>query len=337
MLYRRENEIRRMVRERLLTDSIDGTDRSQPRQNSSRWSRFSQRALQSASSRYLVLSSVDGDLMIEEEVTLEHIQEEGDSAHNSLQQGTEVSSDILKQMYKTEARMLPVNDFMLIMAIYVLVFLVSMVKDSAYWDSILGISKCSGGYFLLIFVFSVVLVVITVLVANMLVKRTNLKKELGYDWDENDMLWSYKKVVVICLVSAAAGSGASILGIGGGSVIGPMMLAFKIRPEQTAATSSFILLFTSSISIVQFISNGMVDMPYGGILLLVSFVGSTTGVLVIKNLVDKYQRASIIVLAVAGILILSTVVIPIYGIYSTVTAILKGTGEFAFRSMCTES
>jgi uncharacterized membrane protein YfcA len=43
-------------------------------------------------------------------------------------------------------------------------------------------------------------------------------------------------------MSFFAGLLAGLLGIGGGTIFGPLMLEFKIQPEVAAATSSFMIV-----------------------------------------------------------------------------------------------
>ena len=116
--------------------------------------------------------------------------------------------------------------------------------------------------------------------------------------------------------------------------MGPLMLSFGIRPEQTAATSSFMILFTSSIAVIQYATANLVDLQYGITLLIISFIGSASGIFIVKKLVDRYNRPSIIVIALSLILGIAAVIIPVYGISTIVESYENGTGEYGFKNLC---
>lgn len=51
-------------------------------------------------------------------------------------------------------------------------------------------------------------------------------------------------------VGLAAGFLAGVLGIGGGMVVGPLLISYGVLPDCTTATSSFMIVFSSSIAIL---------------------------------------------------------------------------------------
>jgi len=46
---------------------------------------------------------------------------------------------------------------------------------------------------------------------------------------------------------------AGLLGIGGGTILGPLLLEIGLHPVVSTATSNFLVLFTSSSTSIQFI------------------------------------------------------------------------------------
>jgi uncharacterized membrane protein YfcA len=56
--------------------------------------------------------------------------------------------------------------------------------------------------------------------------------------------------VFVLVMALGAGLGAGMLGIGGGLILGPFMLTLGINPHVSAATSSFMIVFTSSIAML---------------------------------------------------------------------------------------
>ena len=53
---------------------------------------------------------------------------------------------------------------------------------------------------------------------------TKIRKDLGYNFDEFDIIWTKNKIIGMSLISLITGFLAGILGVGGGIVMGPVML-----------------------------------------------------------------------------------------------------------------
>jgi hypothetical protein len=76
-------------------------------------------------------------------------------------------------------------------------------------------------------------------------------------------MWSRENVVLYPLLCTAAGFGSGCFGIGGGTITGPLMLALDMHPQVVAATASFMILFTSSLTTTQFLIVGALNLEYG--------------------------------------------------------------------------
>ena len=59
---------------------------------------------------------------------------------------------------------------------------------------------------------------------------------------EGDIHWTIDRMTLISCVSVAAGILASLLGIGGGMILSPLMLSLGVLPEVTSATSTFMIV-----------------------------------------------------------------------------------------------
>ena len=89
------------------------------------------------------------------------------------------------------------------------------------------------------------------------------KNELGYDFDKNDLKWTKKNIFIVSFSGFVAGLAAGIIGVGGGLVMNPVLLRLELRPEVSTATSSFMVLFTSTISMLQYAIAGKLNIYYG--------------------------------------------------------------------------
>lgn len=149
------------------------------------------------------------------------------------------------------------------------------------------------------------------------------------------------------LAAFVTGALSGLFGIGGGLLLNPVLLQIGIPPQvhnahgirilnlaapyslvpgtsesqhfysiylQTAAaTSSFMVLFCASMSMVQFILLGVEGIGQASIYAGICFVASVIGVAVIERAIRKSGRVSLIVFLVTAIMALSTVIVTCFG------------------------
>ncbi|CAK7350911.1 unnamed protein product [Dovyalis caffra] len=106
---------------------------------------------------------------------------------------------------------------------------------------------------------------------------------------------------------------AGLFGIGGGMFISPLLLHVGMAPEITAATCSFIVFFTSTMSAFEYLLLGMEQVDVAIIFAVICFVASLLGLLVVRKAIVEYGRASMIVFSVSTVMALSTVLMSSFG------------------------
>jgi uncharacterized membrane protein YfcA len=121
--------------------------------------------------------------------------------------------------------------------------------------------------------------------------------------------WSLRRMVTLPLISVVTGTAAGLLGIGGGMVSGPLLLQVGMHPQASAASSSFMILFTASSTTLQFFVLGMLPADYGLWLGLLGFASSALGQTLVKAAVKKTGRASLVIFLIASIIAVSTVLL----------------------------
>jgi len=136
-----------------------------------------------------------------------------------------------------------------------------------------------------------------------------------------------KKLLVM---SYFTGMAAGTLGIGGGMILGPFMLALGMDPVLSTALSGFTVLFTSSSTTSQFIIAGAIHLKHAWVLMLFSLIGSFIGNMILKRIIKHYNRPSIVIWVIFGILMLSCAVLPAQTIYNAFTK----DGAFSFGKVC---
>merc|ERR1711871_1096579 len=101
------------------------------------------------------------------------------------------------------------------------------------------------------------------------------------------------------------------------------LLELGLIPEVSASTSALMVLFIAASSSTQYTLLGMVDWNYAMILCVVSIAGSILGVTVVKWVVQKFNRVSIIIFVLATIISISSVLLPSFALWKA-SAILHG-------------
>ncbi|KFK40662.1 hypothetical protein AALP_AA2G025500 [Arabis alpina] len=115
------------------------------------------------------------------------------------------------------------------------------------------------------------------------------------------------------VMALLAGLLGGVFGIGGGMLISPLLLQVGIAPEVTAATCSFMVLFSSTMSAIQYLLLGMEHTGTASVFAVVCFVASLVGLMVVQKVINQYGRASIIVFSVGIVMALSIVLMTSYG------------------------
>lgn len=84
--------------------------------------------------------------------------------------------------------------------------------------------------------------------------------------------------------------------------------------QVTAATCSFMVLFSSTMSSMQFLLLGMDQVNSAIIFSIICFIASVIGLGIVQKLIKKYGRSSLIVFSVGSVMALSTILITSFGV-----------------------
>lgn len=164
-----------------------------------------------------------------------------------------------------------------------------------------------------------------------------LKVLSGYPFEEGDIHWIRYRVVALPGLCTIAGIAAGLLGVGGGMVKGPIMLEMGILPAVQSATTSYMILFTSSSTTLQFAINGQFpgekQYDYALWFIIVGFFGGLTGQYVVAMLVKRFKRESIIVFLMAVTIGLSAVAMSLVSLQTTLSDVERGV-HLGFNSLC---
>jgi len=249
-------------------------------------------------------------------------------------EGEEEFVDGLDKLMHKEARSPRFNILLLVTAWLglLIIFLLIGSTDNEL-SSIVGIKACSWEYWVILSLSFPWLGGITAIAVMKLRKKHADKISLGYNFMEGDVKWNNNTSVVIALLSVIAGAFAGMLGVGGGLVKGPLMLELGILPQVAAATSAFMITFTSSSAVIQYLFMGLIPWTFGVWYFIFGVIASFIGQTGLDYIIRRYQKVSYITFLIGFVTLLSTAGLVLVGIIKIVNA----QEQLSFRSLCSVS
>ncbi|KAL6838383.1 hypothetical protein ACP4OV_031789 [Aristida adscensionis] len=128
----------------------------------------------------------------------------------------------------------------------------------------------------------------------------------------------FRQLFVYSLVGLSAGIIGGLIGISGGSIMGAVFLELGIPPQVSSATATFVMMFSSSMSVIEYYLMHWFPVPYAAYFTAVTLIAAIIGQHYAKKLIDWLGRASLIIFILASILFISTVSLGGVGISKTV-------------------
>lgn len=127
---------------------------------------------------------------------------------------------------------------------------------------------------------------------------------------------------------AAFGIGiiSSLLGIGGGELMGPLLLAYHIMPQVSTATTSIMSLLNTASNILHYAILGKIEYTLAVIMFVVGLTGGATGRYSALKITEKYGRYSVLIFMLCCVLFVSMCLL--------VYRIVDGEKEYTLQPLC---
>ncbi|XP_057513739.1 sulfite exporter TauE/SafE family protein 5-like [Actinidia eriantha] len=184
-------------------------------------------------------------------------------------------------------------------------FLLHFLRGDRHGQGIIPIEPCGVGYWVLSALQIPLAITFTTWILH---RRESLQNQTSFQQETGP-----SNKLTFPVMALLAGGLGGVFGLGGGMLISPILLQVGIAPEVTAATCSFMVFFSATMSSIQYLLLGM-DHIYAAIFFaLLCFVASLVGLMVVQRAVEKHGRASLIVFSVGTVMALSTVLITSFG------------------------
>lgn len=122
--------------------------------------------------------------------------------------------------------------------------------------------------------------------------------------------WNYMNMAFYSALCFVAGVMSGTFGIGGGTILAPLMIEIGMHPQATAATSSGMVFFTSIIAATSYLVDNALIPDYGALMFGLGILSNFIAQLIISPLVTKYGNPSMIT-GMLGLVITFTAVLMI--------------------------
>ncbi|KAF8414069.1 hypothetical protein HHK36_002068 [Tetracentron sinense] len=166
-------------------------------------------------------------------------------------------------------------------------FLVYVLRGDKDGQGVVKIEPCGFGYWI-ISLFQVPLAVC--FTAWILHQRESPEDQTFYQQEigSQNRTRPTSSKLILPTMALLAGVLGGVFGVGGGMLISPLLLQVGIPPEVTAATCSFMVLFSSSMSAIQYLFLGMEHIDDALIFTIGCFFASLLGLMVIQRAILKH-------------------------------------------------
>lgn len=241
----------------------------------------------------------------------------------------ESPSTVLSRILEEE-RHVPARNVYSVVGIFLVVLILNILKGGGAFPSPLGIECGSLSFWLADVTIALGIVVVSWNARSSLLQRTRQKQEAGYQYLDCDIEWSATSTLVYPLLSCTAGFVAGLFGIGGGIIKGPLMLALGVHPAVAAATSACMILFTSFTATSSFAVYGLLIEDYAILCLIMGFVATLLGQVIMSMILEKYQHNSYIAFCIGCVVLLSAICMTL----ESAIGMLQSGGSRRYSGLC---
>ncbi|KAL5704568.1 hypothetical protein ACHQM5_022976 [Ranunculus cassubicifolius] len=213
------------------------------------------------------------------------------------------------------------KDFTLLLSVWVAFLAIQMVKTYAV--------KCSVEYWILSALQLPIAVSVSLYEAISLYRGKRTVASIGKETSD----WKVHQLFLYCLCGILAGVVGGLLGLGGGFILGPLFLELGVPPQVASATSTFAMLFSSSMSVVQYYFLKRFPVPYAAYFVVVATIAALTGQHMVRKLVRLLGRASLIIFVLALTIFVSAISLGGVGLADWIDQFQKNE-HMGFQSLC---
>lgn len=147
--------------------------------------------------------------------------------------------------------------------------------------------------------------------------------------------WTISMLALCSLSGLLAGFVGGLLGLGGGFILGPLFVELGVPPQVSSATATFVMLFSSSMSVIEYHLLHRFPVLFGIYLFAVNVAAGLVSQYFLQKIVMLLGRASVIIFIVCFVVFASGICLGGYGIEEIIIS-LQNRYYMGFSSICTD-
>lgn len=154
--------------------------------------------------------------------------------------------------------------------------------------------------------------------------KESRERRMCGNWEcvcEASIEFSRWQLLLCALCGLLGGTVGGLLGSGGGFILGPLLLEIGVIPQVASATATFVMMFSSSLSVVEFYFLNRFPIPYALYLIAVSVMAGFWGQFFVRKLVKILKRASIIIFILSSVIFASALTMGVVGAEKSISMI----------------
>ena len=190
----------------------------------------------------------------------------------------------------------------------IILILISLLKGSKQITSIVNIEVCSVLFWLIEFTYFPITILLVYIIANNIKKEYNYRKSINYRFLPSDIQWNNKNIVKYSFIGIITGILSGTLGIGGGSILVPLLLTFGIQPFIATSTSLMVVLFECISVSFQSLFLGNLNFDYLIICPIMSSFGGFLGTSLSRAYIARTNKPYMFVGVVAICLLITCMI-----------------------------
>ncbi|XP_010936218.1 sulfite exporter TauE/SafE family protein 4 [Elaeis guineensis] len=166
--------------------------------------------------------------------------------------------------------------------------------------------------------------------------RESRERRMCGNWEcvcEASIEFSGWQLLLCAFCGLLGGTVGGLLGSGGGFILGPLLLEIGVIPQVASATATFVMMFSSSLSVVEFYFLKRFPIPYALYLIAVSVMAGFWGQFFVRKLVKILKRASIIIFILSSVIFASALTMGVVGADKSISMI-KQHEYMGFLNFC---
>ncbi|XP_022751789.1 sulfite exporter TauE/SafE family protein 3-like [Durio zibethinus] len=145
--------------------------------------------------------------------------------------------------------------------------------------------------------------------------------------------WRLHQLATYCACGLLAGIVGGLLGLGGGFIMGPLFLELGVPPQVSSATATFAMIFSSSMSVVEYYLLKRFPVPYALYFTAVATIAALIGQHIVRRLIIVFGRASLIIFILTFTVFVSAVSLGGAGISNMIRQIERNE-YMGFENLC---